>query len=68
MTLYRIVGFVCEVLICVNYARGYRLAEINSMHVNFTRTLSFYNSVPDIAYTCYNTNRLLECLPMSLYK
>ena len=33
---YRIAGFVCEVLICANYARGYSLAEINSMHVNYT--------------------------------
>ena len=27
-----------------------------------------FNSVLDIAYTCYSTNCLLDCLPMSLYK
>ena len=34
--MYRIVGFVCEVLICANYARCYKLTEINSMHINCT--------------------------------
>ena len=29
------------------------------MHVNYTRILSF----SDIAYTCYSTNCLLDCLP-----
>ena len=31
---YCIAGFVCEVLICANYAGYYRLAEINSIRIN----------------------------------
>ena len=65
-TQYHIVGFVCEVLICANYARCYRLAEINSMQVNYTDFR--FNSI--IARYCLHdsTNCLLDCLPMSLYK
>ena len=29
MPAYRIAGFICEVLICVNYARRCGLAEFN---------------------------------------
>ena len=43
----------------MNYARCYRFTAINSMHVNYTRILLF----SDIAYTCYSTNCLLDCLP-----
>ena len=56
---YRIVGFICEVLICANYARCCRLTEFNS-----TVTLILSLQLSDLVCVCYSVN----CLRMSLYK
>ena len=54
--MYRIAGFVCEVLICANYAKCYRLAEINSMDVN-----SEINSMDVYSYTFVLTQCRAQC-------
>ena len=52
-TVY-IADFVCEVLICADYARCYRLAVIYSVHVNYT-DFHLTRLVPDIAYMTVQT-------------
>ena len=47
---YRIAGFICEVLICANYARCCRLAEFNStvtLILSFQLLLSLLLSSPE---------------------